>query len=367
MMTKTNDPKVDDNELIEMLKQHRAHIKVVGCGGAGNNTIDRMTEIGVEGAELITVNTDAQDLLKVKSHKKILIGKEITRGLGAGADPVIGEQAARENEQDIKESLMGSDLVFVTCGLGGGTGTGSAPVVAEVAKKVGALTIGIVTLPFEMEGHSRWGNATGGLNKLENTVDTLIVIPNDKLLQIVPDIPVSTAFRVADEILVNAVKGITELITKAGLINLDFADVKAIMTSGGIALIGVGESDAENRATEAVNRAINNPLLDVDITNAKGALVQVIGGPDLTLEESREIVSVISEKLDTEAKIIWGAQVEESLKKTIRVLLIVTGVQNAPTRARDIKKQVKMEQELGIEFIPAGDKDLDSGQVKRLQ
>jgi cell division protein FtsZ len=261
----------------------------------------------------------------------------------------------------------------VTCGLGGGTGTGSAPVVAEISKKVGALVIGIVTLPFEMEGHQRWTNATGGLAKLETSVDTLIVVPNDKLLQIVPDIPIATAFKVADEILVNAVKGIAELITKPGLVNLDFADVRAVMRGGGLALIGLGESDSDNRAAESIQRAVNNPLLDVDITGAKGALVDIIGGPDLTLEESREIVSVVSDKLDPGAKVIWGTRIEESMKEAIKVLLIVTGIQSSQIMAREKifeqKRKEKMEKALGINFVEGGvegGKSLGGGKIKRL-
>lgn len=352
---------------------HRAVIKVIGCGGGGGNSIDRMMEIGIQGTELIAVNTDAQDLVKIKSNKKILIGKETTGGLGAGADPTVGEAAARENESDLKQALAGADLVFITCGLGGGTGTGSAPVVAEVAKKIGALTIGVVTLPFEMEGKHRWDNAAGGLAKLESTVDTLIVVQNDKLLQIVPDIPIATAFKVADEILVNAVKGIAELITKPGLINLDFADVRAVMRGGGLSLVGLGESDSDNRAAEAIGRAVNNPLLDVDISGAKGALVDVIGGPDLTLEESREIVSVVSDKLDVGAKVIWGARIEESMKETIKVLLIVTGIQSSQITSRERvfeqKKKEKMEKSLGISFVEGatGGKGVGTeGKIKRL-
>lgn len=359
-----------DSEIDEILRQHRAVIRVIGVGGGGGNSIDRMTEVGVAGAHFIAVNTDAQDLVKIKAEKKILIGKDLTGGLGAGADPNIGEQAARENEPELKEALAGADMVFVTCGLGGGTGTGAAPVVAELAKKSGALTIGVVTLPFEMEGHHRWSNAMGGLNRLEMNTDTLIVIPNDKLLQLVPDIPIQTAFKVADEILVNSVKGITELITKPGLINLDFADVRAIMSSGGVALIGVGESDSENRAEDAAKKAVNNPLLDVDITGAKGALIDVIGGDDLTLEEARKIVSSVTDKLDPEAKVIWGAQINEAFKNTVRVLLIVTGVQSAQITGREKvvekKRKARLEHELGIDFVETEDAELDSGKVRKL-
>lgn len=347
-----------NSELEQLLSEHRAIIKVMGVGGGGGNTISRMKEIGIEGAELIAVNTDAQDLIKINADKKLLIGRDITGGLGAGADPSIGEAAAKENEQDIKERLLGADLVFVTCGLGGGTGTGAAPVVAEVAKKLGALTVAVVTLPFEMEGETRWANARYGLEKLESIVDTIIAIPNDKLLQIVPDVPLNTAFKIADEILVNAVKGVTELITKPGLINLDFADVRAVMKSGGVALIGLGESDSESRAAEAVQKAINNPLLDVEVAGASGALVNVIGGPELTLEEARQVVSTITDRLDPDARVIWGAQVEESLKNSLRVMLIVTGVSSAQISGRGKytheKRKEKLKNELGIEFIGEG-------------
>lgn len=344
-----------DAELEQLLASQRATIKVVGCGGGGNNTIQRISEVGIIGAETIAINTDAQDLLFTNSNKKILIGRELTRGHGAGSDPRLGEEAAREQEADIKKALHGSDMVFITCGLGGGTGTGSAPVVAEVAKKVGSLTVGIVTLPFNMEGHRRYDNAVMGLEKLEQIVDTLIVIPNEKLLELAPDLPLHTAFKVADEILTNAVKGIAELVTKAGLVNLDFADIRAVMKGGGVALIGVGESDTENRAVEAVEKAINNPLLDVDISGANGALINVVGGEDMTLDEARKVVETISQKLDDDAKIIWGAQISKDMEKTIRTMLIVTGVKSSQILGSGIKttdkKKKEIETELGIEFL----------------
>jgi cell division protein FtsZ len=344
-----------DAELEALLTRQIARIKVVGVGGAGNNTINRIMEIGVKGSEIIAVNTDAQDLLYTTAKRKILIGKEITNGLGAGSQPKIGEEAAKENEADIKKALQESDLVFVTCGLGGGTGTGAAPVIAEVGKKVGSLVVGVVTLPFAMEGQRRYENAVVGLEKMENIVDTLIVIPNDKLLELAPDLPLQTAFKVVDEILANSVKGIAELITKAGLVNLDFADIRTVMGKGGVALIGVGESDSDQRAVEAVEKAINNPLLDVDISGANGALINICGGPDMTLEEARSIVETISDKLDPDAKVIWGAQISEDLENTIRTLLIVTGVRSTqifgPERKITDKKKREMETELGIEFI----------------
>ncbi len=344
-----------DTELEELLAKKAAAIKVVGIGGAGNNTLSRMAEIGIKGAELIALNTDAKDLLCCVCDKKILIGKETSGGLGAGSNPKVGEEAAREQEADIKKALKGADMVFITCGLGGGTGTGAAPVVAEIAKKIGALTVGVVTIPFTMEGKRRMENAVDGLERLQANTDTIIVIPNDKLLEIAPDLPLYTAFKVADEILTNAVKGISELITKPGLINRDFADIKNIMKEGGVAMIGVGESDSENRAVESVEKAINNPLLDVDISGASGALIVVSGGPTMTLEEAKKVIEVISRKLDEDAKINWGAQISNDLHDTVRTLLIITGV-NSPQifgkeRTLKYKKQKEIEKELGITFV----------------
>lgn len=344
-----------DAELERILAAKKARIKVVGVGGAGNNTMSRMSEIGITGAEMIAVNTDAQDLIATVADKKILIGKELTGGLGAGANPKVGEDAARETEAEIKEVLKDSHMVFITCGLGGGTGTGAAPVVAELSKKLGILTVAVVTLPFTMEGQKRFENATNGLAKLEGLVDTLIVIPNDKLIELAPDLPLHTAFKVADEILTNAVKGITELITKPGLINLDFADIRAVMTGSGVAMIGVGESDTENRAVEAVEKAITNPLLDVDIAGASGALINVSGGPDMTLDEAKKVVEAVSSKLDDKANIIWGAQLSPELQNTIRTMLVVTGVKSpqifGPKRTFSSKRKEEMEKDLGIEFI----------------
>jgi len=347
-------PNAIDAELEQLLSQQKAKIKVFGCGGGGNNTINRITEIGIHGAETIAINTDAQDLLYTSSDKKILIGKDLTKGLGAGSIPKLGEEAARESEHDIKQAMVGADMIFITCGLGGGTGTGSAPVVAELSKRSGALTVGIVTIPFKMEGQRRYENAMMGLDTLTKNVDTLIVIPNDKLLELAPDLPLHTAFKIADEILTNAVKGVAELVTKAGLVNLDFADIRTVMGDGGVALIGVGESDSDNRAIEAVEKAINNPLLDVDITGASGALINVVGGADMTLEEARKVVEKVSEKLDSEARMIWGAQISDDLAGTIRVMLVVTGVQSSQIigrRASQKDKKKETESELGILFV----------------
>ncbi len=353
-----NELSAIDRELEELLKKQIAKVKVFGVGGAGGNTISRMREIGIKGGEMIAVNTDAQDLLYSNADYKILIGRELTQGLGAGSNPRIGEEAAKESEQEIKKKLAGTDMVFITCGLGGGTGTGAAPVIAELAKKQGALVVGVVTFPFTIEGKKRLENAMYGLERLESSVDTLIVIPNDKLLDLAPELPLHTAFKVADEILTNAVKGTTELVTKAGLVNLDFADVRAVMTNGGVSLIGMGESDSQQRALDAVEKAIKNPLLDVDISNATGALVNIIGGPDLSLDEAKIIISTVGNKLNDEAKMIWGAQISEDMEKSVRVMIIITGVRSAQIIGSPMgsvnsmdKKQREISEELGIEFL----------------
>ena len=323
-------------------------IKVIGVGGSGGAAVNRMIDSGVKGVEFIAINTDVQALHYSNAPTKLHIGKTITKGLGAGMDPEMGRKSAEESQNEIRELLKGADMVFITCGLGGGTGTGSAPVVAQLAKKMGALTVAIVTIPFAMEGQRRYENALIGLDKLEGNVDTLIVIPNDKLLELAPDLPLHTAFKVADEILTNAVKGIAELVTKTGLVNLDFADIRAVMGNGGVALIGVGESDTDDRATEAVEKAISNPLLDADINGASGALINVAGGSDMTLDEARKVVESVSQRLDEDARIIWGAQIYEDLEGSIRVMLIVTGVRSEQITGSDKinlkKKQSEMEE-----------------------
>ena len=317
-----------DNELIEIIKQSRAKITVVGTGGAGNNTISRLNEIGIEGARTITVNTDAQDLFYSRADKKLLLGRQICGGLGAGGEPTVGEECAEESEEDIREELEGSDMVFVTCGLGGGTGTGSAPIISKISKKSGALTVAVATMPFSAEGVKRRENAERGLEKLQAASDTVIVIPNDKLLEVAPNLPLNKAFMVSDEILGRAVKGITELITKTGLVSLDFADIRSIMKGSGMAMIGMGESESGDRAIESVHEALSSPLLDIDISNAKGALINISGSSDLTLQESEKIVQIVADKLDPEANIIWGAQIDESLHNIIRTTIVVSGVKS---------------------------------------
>ena len=316
-----------DDELISIMDGVKTKIFVVGAGGAGNNTISRLNEMGIEGATTIAVNTDAQDLFYSQSSKKILLGRQTSKGLGAGGEPSVGEECAEESEDEIREELVGADMVFVTCGLGGGTGTGSAPIVAKIAKKLGALTVAVVTMPFSAEGIRRRNNADEGLEKLKEAADTVIIIPNDKLLEVAPNLPLTKAFLVSDEILGRAVKGITELITKPGIVSLDFADIKSIMEGSGMAMIGMGESDSGDRALESVHEALSSPLLDIDISNATGALINISSGEDLTLHESEKIVQVVADKLDPEANIIWGAQLDSSLQSTVRTTIVVSGIE----------------------------------------
>jgi cell division protein FtsZ len=343
-----------DMELEDILTHLRSRIVVVGSGGAGCNTITRLMEVRVDGATTVAMNTDAQDLICSYADEKVLLGKMLTKGLGAGSMPQIGEEAAVESGKEIDKVVQGADIVFLTCGLGGGTGTGSLPVVANIAKKAGALTVAIVTFPFNMEGIRRKENAEMGLEKLRSETDTVIVIPNDRLLDIAPRLPLEAAFKVADEILTRAVKGITELITKPGLINLDFADVRTVMEGGGVAMIGMGESNSENRAIEAIEKAVNSPLLSVDITGARGALINVIGGSDLTLEESERVVEVVSQRLDPKANIIWGSIIDPDLEGVLRVMLVVTGVRSKQIvgqRLQITPEERSLKAELGIDFI----------------
>ena len=337
-----------EEEILQVLHELKTVIKVIGVGGAGCNTITRMFEEGIEGAELIAVNTDAQHLYYTKAHKRLLIGRRRTKGLGAGSLPQVGEEAARENQEDIKRIVEGADMVFITCGLGGGTGTGAAPIIAEAAQEAGALTISVVTFPFSAEGAVRRANAEAGLERLREVSDTVIVIPNDRLLEVVPNYPMQLAFKVADEVLMRAVKGITELITKPALINLDFADVRTVMEKGGVAMIGLGEASGEDKAAESVRKALKSPLLDVDISGAKAALVNVTGGPDMTIEEAESVVEEIYSKIDPDARIIWGAMIDPSLENTMRTLIIVTGVKSPQILG---KKGYPVTRRFGIDFV----------------
>jgi len=301
-----------------------ARIKVVGVGGSGNNAISRMIECKLRGVEFVAINTDAQDLHHSKAAEKIHIGKNLTKGLGAGMNPEIGRQAAEENRDEIAEVLKGADMVFVTCGMGGGTGTGGAPIVAEVAKEAGALTIAVVTKPFSFEGAQRKAISAEGLENLKDRVDALITISNDRLLQIIDrKTTLINAFRVVDDILRQGVQGISDLISKPGIVNVDFADVKAILQDSGSALMGIGTGAGENRASEAAKAAINSPLLEFSIDGAKGILFNVSGGPDMTMLEINEAANVITESIDPNAKVIFGASVDESAKKGELIITVV--------------------------------------------
>ncbi len=319
-----------DDELSRFLDQLKTNIKIVGCGGGGTNTIGRIVEEGITGAELYAANTDAQHLLAINAPNKILLGRRCTRGLGAGALPRVGEEAAAEADDELRRSLMDAHIVFVTAGMGGGTGTGSAPYVAKLAKNMGALTIAVTTMPFEGEGRMRMENAIWGLDRLRESADTVIVIPNDKLLKVCPNLSISMAFKVADELLMRAIKGITEIITKPGLVNLDFNDIKTIMKGAGVALIGLGESeeDSDDRAAEAIEDALNSPLLEVDISDATGVLINVVGGTNMTLMEAEKVASTIQSRVSPNARIIWGAAVDPTLSNKMRVMLIITGVKS---------------------------------------
>jgi len=302
-------------------------IKVVGVGGSGGNTVSRMKKCKIEDVELIAINADAQDLKKAKADLKIRIGKKLTRGLGTGMNPEIGKKAAEEQREEIREVLKGADMVFVTCGLGGGCGTGASPVVAELAKNLGALTVAVVTKPFSFEGQARSQVAQKGLETLKEKVDSLIAISNDKLLEVLaPDVTLLNAFWICDDILREAVKGISDLITLPGIVNVDFANVKTIMKNSGTALFGIGKAQGEKRAAEAALQAINSPLLDVNCRGAKGILFNVSGGRDVSLSEIDEVAKVICREVNPRAKIIFGAVLDEKLKKgEIKVTLIATG------------------------------------------
>ncbi len=318
----------NDAELIELLKGLKTNIKIFGCGGSGSNTITRIMEEGIQGADIIAANTDAQHLLLTQASRKILLGKRTTRGLGAGAIPQIGEMSAKEAEIDINAAVEGADIVFVTAGMGGGTGTGSAPVVADVAKKAGALVISVVTTPFKSEGAMRKENALWGLEKLKEKSDTIVIIPNEKLLEIVPRLPLNEAFRYADETLMKSIKGLTELVTKPGLVNLDFNDLKTVMKDGGTAMIGMGQSGSQDRALEAAKRALSSPLLDLEVSTATSAIVSVTGSSNMSVEEAHAVLEEVKKKINPNARIIWGARIDESMKNDIKVLAILVGAKN---------------------------------------
>jgi len=335
-------------------------ILIIGCGGAGNNTVNRLYNMGVQGAETIAINTDKQHLEMIKADKRILIGKTLTRGLGAGGYPEIGKKAAELARDTLEEVLSGADLVFITAGMGGGTGTGAAPVVAEIAKEQGAIVVGMVSTPFRVE-RARLLKAEEGLENLRKAADTVIVLDNNRLLNYVPNLPIDQAFSVMDQLIAETVKGIAETITQPSLINLDYADVRAVMGCGGVAAMLVGETRNQDKVDQVVRAALNHPLLDVDYRGARGSLIHITGGPDLTLKEAEEIAEALTYELDPHANVIWGARIREDYEGRVRVLAIMTGVQSAQILGPDRKSEIQMVSEASskkrsIENIPRGRK-----------
>lgn len=330
----------------DMNMDQLATIKVIGVGGGGNNAVNRMIEHGVEGVEFIAVNTDAQALNLSKAELKLQIGTKLTRGLGAGANPEVGKKAAEESREQIEEALQGADMIFVTAGMGGGTGTGAAPIIAQISKEIGALTVGVVTRPFSFEGRRRSTQAIAGIEALKKAVDTLIVIPNDRLLEIVDkNTPMLEAFREADNVLRQGVQGISDLIAKPGLINVDFADVKTIMYDKGSALMGIGVATGENRATEAAKKAISSPLLETSIDGAHGILMNITGGMNLSLYEVQEAADLVTTAADEEVNVIFGSVINENLKDEIIVTVIATGFDEAKREQPTVRQRPSRSQQ----------------------
>ncbi len=345
----------ENNNNITMM-DGTATIKVIGVGGAGNNAVNRMIDIGIKGVDFIAVNTDRQALQTSRANTKIQIGEKITRGLGAGANPDIGAQSAEESKAEIAEVLRGADMVFVTAGMGGGTGTGAAPIVASTAKEMGILTIGVVTKPFTFEGKKRLSQAERGIESLKGKVDTLVVIPNDKLLQIIDrKTSIIEAFKMADDILRQGVQGISDLIAIPGLVNLDFADVKTIMLNQGMAHMGVGSASGENRAEDAAKEAIQSPLLETSIEGAKGVIINITGGEDLGLHEVNTAAELVQRSVDPEANIIFGTVTDTSMSDEIKITVIATGFEknNAPISSIGVDNIVSKTWEKKINSIPA--------------
>ena len=342
----------DESELEALVSKLKTNILIIGSGGAGNNTLTRLYKEGMNSIELLALNTDAQHLLNTPIPHRMLIGKQLTKGLGAGSEPGTGEGAAEEARAELLEACQDADIIFLTGGLGGGTGTGSLPVIARLAKEKGALTIAIVTLPFSNEGARRTRNARIGLEKFRKSADTVIVIPNDKLLQDdIMNLPLNLAFRHADEILGNAIKCMTEITSHGGLVNIDFADMRSIMDGGGVAMIGMGEGQGANRASDAVIAALTSPLLELDIAESKGALVNVTGGDDMTLQEAHAVVKEVHSKINKDARIIWGASIDSTLEHQIRVMLVVTGVKSSQILGPPSGVDNEMQNRYGIEFV----------------
>jgi cell division protein FtsZ len=343
----TAKKRVGGQDMLELkvdreMQESFASIKVVGCGGGGTNAVNRMVDAGMKGVEFIAINTDRQALSISKAGNKIQIGEKLTKGLGAGAIPEIGKRAAEESREEIAQALKGADLVFVTAGMGGGTGTGAAPIVADIARDLDCLTIAVVTKPFQFEGKQRMRNAESGINELKQFVDTLVVIPNDRLLQVVSKgTSMLEAFRVADDVLRQGIQGISDLIALPATINLDFADVKTIMESGGMAHIGIGTAKGENRMVEAAKNAISSPLLETKIDGARAVLINVTGGEEMGIVEINEAATLIQQSADDEANIIFGAGVDESLKDEVRITVIATGFEKSSFPIKDSKKRMR--------------------------
>jgi cell division protein FtsZ len=337
------------------LEVGQANIKVIGIGGAGNNMVGWLYQKGVKGAEIIAANTDQQHLNITDADRKFLVGKEVTRGLGCGGYPEKGAEAAQESIQEIKEVLKASDMVFVCAGMGGGTGTGGAPIIAQVAKDTSSIVIGTVTMPFKIE-RARVDKAEFGLQQLRQVCDTVIVIDNNRLVNIAGNLPIKQAFAVANELIATMIKGIVETIAIPSLVNLDYADVRTIMTNGGVAAIGVGASDTNNRVDEAVKGALSNPLLDISYKGATGALIHIAGGPDMTLDEINKVGELVTESLDPDANVIWGARVDDALKGKLTVMTIITGVKSPwilgkIDYTRPSPQAVQISEELGIDVV----------------
>lgn len=334
----------------------QVNIRVIGAGGAGNNMVGWLYNKGIKGAEIIACNTDQQHLSIINADRKFLLGKGVTRGLGCGGFPEKGAESAKESLQEIKECLKGSDMVFVCAGMGGGTGTGSAPIVAQVARDTGAIVIGTVTMPFKIE-RARVDKAEFGLQQLREVSDTVIVIDNNRLVKIAGNLPIQQAFAVANELIATMIKGIVETIAVPSLVNLDYADVRAIMKDGGVAAIGVGASDTTNRVDEAVKGALQNPLLDINYKGATGALIHIIGGPDMTLDEINKVGEAVTENLDQDANVIWGARVADDMKGKLTVMTIITGVKSPwilgkqRSVLRPSQEVAQISEELGIEIL----------------
>jgi len=333
----------------------QANIKVIGCGGAGNNMVNWLYNKGVRGAEILACNTDKQHLDMIEADRKFLVGRDTTRGLGCGGFPEKGKEAAQESLQEIKEAVRGADMVFVCAGMGGGTGTGVAPTVAQVARDTGAIVIGTVTMPFKIE-RARVDKAEFGLQELRQMSDTVIVIDNNRLVQIAGNLPVQQAFAVANELVATMIKGIVEIIAIPSLVNLDYADVKAVMKSGGVAAIGVGSSDTSNKVEDSVRGALSNPLLDISYEGATGAIIHVHGGPDMTLDDVAKAGELVTQSMDEDANVIWGARVTDDMKGRMTVMTIVTGVRSPwilgkeNAKDRESRRQ-SVSHELGIELL----------------